>query len=773
MRSALLVLLFGLPAALFAQQRKVLIIGIDGCRGDAILAANTPHLDSLAAAGIQSFQGNTHPPTWSATGWSTMLTGVWEQKHKAIDNSFTNNQFASWPHFFARLSAVDPSLDLRSISHWAPINTTITTGADQELSPTTDQAVADAAVDLLTTGDPDVLFLQFDDVDHAGHLYGFSPATPQYTAAIEVVDQQLGPILNAVRQRPADEDWMIIVTTDHGGNGLAGHGGITFDEQRIFTFVSGDGIDPAVRPADRDTITPSTAIVFAAGKHARVSNAAPYQFGTAQDFTIECRVKMPASWTGDPVFVGNKNWNSGLNPGWVLSTNTSGSTWKFNIGDGVDRIDLSGLPINDNQWHHIAVTCDRDGEVRIFQDGLLLRSGAMSIIGDVSTALQLCFGQDGTTTYGVSLTGTMADVRVWNAALPIETVSAWSGKPLNGAHPNAANLIGHWRMDEGSGGSLANQVNGAPSAQHYTSSSATSATWAANALPLITTDLTGTVTQADLVPTVLAYLCITNDPAWQLDGRSIIPVCAPVQVQVRTLLSGPYVALDGTMNDGLRSAGLVPVNEPYTALGYDHRMKGGSESTTNAVLTNAGPDAVVDWVVLEQRDAAEPTKVLATRSCLLQRDGDIVGEDGTSWPLWPLVLGSHHLAVHHRNHFGAMSLLPVAFSLSSATVLDLSDPATPVFGSQPMTQVGSARLHWAGDVLRDGTIKYTGAGNDRDPILLRVGGSVPTNTVSGYWPEDVNLDGAVKYTGAGNDRDPVLITIGGTTPTVTRTEQLP
>ncbi|HOY29974.1 MAG TPA: alkaline phosphatase family protein, partial [Flavobacteriales bacterium] len=145
------------------QERKVLIIGIDGCRGDALLAANAPNLQGLAAGGIASFEGNTRPPTWSATGWSTMLTGVWEQKHKAVDNSFTNNQFATWPHFFARLKSVDLSLDLRSISHWAPINTVITTQADQELNVTTDQAVADAAVALLQTGDADVIFLQFDD----------------------------------------------------------------------------------------------------------------------------------------------------------------------------------------------------------------------------------------------------------------------------------------------------------------------------------------------------------------------------------------------------------------------------------------------------------------------------------------------------------------------------------------------------------------------------------------------------------------------------------
>ena len=28
----------------------------------------------------------------------------------------------------------------------------------------------------------------------------------------------------------------------------------------------------------------------------------------------------------------------------------------------------------------------------------------------------------------------------------------------------------------------------------------------------------------------------------------------------------------------------------------------------------------------------------------------------------------------------------------------------------------------------DGPVKYTGAGNDRDPILTNIGGVVPTNT---------------------------------------------
>jgi hypothetical protein len=73
----------------------------------------------------------------------------------------------------------------------------------------------------------------------------------------------------------------------------------------------------------------------------------------------------------------------------------------------------------------------------------------------------------------------------------------------------------------------------------------------------------------------------------------------------------------------------------------------------------------------------------------------------------------------------------------------------------------------------DDKLAYTGEGNDRDPILAVIGGTVPTATVAGYLTADVNLDGIVRYTGAGNDRDPILSNIGGAIPTNVRIQQLP
>ena len=74
----------------------------------------------------------------------------------------------------------------------------------------------------------------------------------------------------------------------------------------------------------------------------------------------------------------------------------------------------------------------------------------------------------------------------------------------------------------------------------------------------------------------------------------------------------------------------------------------------------------------------------------------------------------------------------------------------------------------------NGEVKYTGSGNDRDPILVTIGSTTPNNVViNAYSTRDVNMNGQVKYTGSGNDRDPILVNVGSTTPNNVRTQQLP
>jgi hypothetical protein len=236
-------------------------------------------------------------------------------------------------------------------------------------------------------------------------------------------------------------------------------------------------------------------------------------------------------------------------------------------------------------------------------------------------------------------------------------------------------------------------------------------------------------------------------------------------------LGGAFDADAGLMHDTLRAAALVPPSEPYTALPYAF-AGGGGELTVPAVLATTGNNAIVDWVVVELRAAGDPTSVLASRSALVQRDGDVVDLNGISAVYFNLPPGNYHVAIRHRNHLGVMSATPLALS-SAPTVIDFTGPATPTWGTDACQNVNGTMVLWPGDANFDGEVKYTGANNDRDVVLQAVGGSTPNNIVTGYWGADVNLDGQVKYTGSANDRDIILQTIGGTVPTAVRTQQLP
>ena len=243
-----------------------------------------------------------------------------------------------------------------------------------------------------------------------------------------------------------------------------------------------------------------------------------------------------------------------------------------------------------------------------------------------------------------------------------------------------------------------------------------------------------------------------------------------VQVDLRVKLQGPYSSMTGLMSDALRTQGLLPTTEPYTAAGFVH-VGGGGESIAPALLQVEGNEALVDWLFVELRDAAQPATVIATQSALLLRDGQV--RSVTNTPLrFAVPSGNYHVAVRHRNHLGCMTAAPPALG-GTPTVLDFSVTATPTWGSEARREQQGVALLWAGNVVVDQVLRYTGSGNDRDPILAVIGGVTPTSSFAASHPADVNMDGQVKYTGADNDRDLILTNVGGVVPTNTRSEQLP
>ena len=257
-------------------------------------------------------------------------------------------------------------------------------------------------------------------------------------------------------------------------------------------------------------------------------------------------------------------------------------------------------------------------------------------------------------------------------------------------------------------------------------------------------------------------------------GQYLAPwVDCPPSVKLKTNLQGPFRAQAGLMHDSLRVQGLIPLTEPYTALGFQHVGGGGGETMPSAMLLTSGNNAIVDWVLIELRNKNNPALLVATKSALLQRDGDIVDVSGNRRLLFQVPADGYFVSVRHRNHLGVMSASAIVLS-EDEVVLDLTLSTTATYGTDARIVLSNGeRGQWSGNVVNDGALKYTGAANDRDPMLQQLGGLIPTLVVPGYLSTDASMDGKTRYTGNGNDRDLLLQNLGGVVPTVIRVEQLP
>ncbi|MEZ4739581.1 MAG: hypothetical protein R2818_09580 [Flavobacteriales bacterium] len=198
-------------------------------------------------------------------------------------------------------------------------------------------------------------------------------------------------------------------------------------------------------------------------------------------------------------------------------------------------------------------------------------------------------------------------------------------------------------------------------------------------------------------------------------------VASGVVLSMKAFLDGPYDSGSGLMIDSLRRAGLIPLNEPYAALGFA-QTGGGGEVMPAGMLSTTGNTAVVDWVLVELRNPTTPSTIVATQSALTSWMGRSFLRRVQRLPGVPD--GNYHVALRHRNHLGVMTATPVALSGSSFT-LDLTLPTTATWGTEARKTNGSVRTLWSGETMRDASIRYTGAGNDRDPVL---------QATVGLWP---------------------------------------
>lgn len=220
----------------FPNGKKVLVIGIDGCRSDILTSDIAPFMNTLLSKNSVAYnlEHKTEGITVSGPNWASICTGVHSEKHGVLENIFMNNKLKEYPHFYAHLNDFygKEQVNLISYTVWFPINYFMNLYIADH-SPVkfdyTDQEVFDLSKETLennTPLNPDALFIHFDQVDHAGHAYGYHPDSANYVEAVKNVDKYVQDLysLVAARKQTNGEDWLIVIVSDHGGEGYE-HGG--------------------------------------------------------------------------------------------------------------------------------------------------------------------------------------------------------------------------------------------------------------------------------------------------------------------------------------------------------------------------------------------------------------------------------------------------------------------------------------------------------------------------------------------------------------------
>ena len=264
-----LVLLANLIWAAETPNSRVLVIGIDGLRRDALIAAKTPNLDTLIGNGV--LVDTTRILGWrdckndtiSGPGWSSFLTGVWADKHGVLGNQFINKNLEAYPHFFVRVREQFPDARMGSFVDWLPIDKHLVREADvrtaydshnSEQYQEHDVRITSDVKKFLSDGDPHVAMVYLGAVDETGHQHGFHPSVQPYLQAIQQIDVHVGEILTAMKSRTdfESENWLVIVSTDHGGQGT-GHSSGHQDPQIVNTFLIVSGEAARKQPINRPT----------------------------------------------------------------------------------------------------------------------------------------------------------------------------------------------------------------------------------------------------------------------------------------------------------------------------------------------------------------------------------------------------------------------------------------------------------------------------------------------------------------------------------------
>lgn len=278
------------------HKKRALVIGLDGTTGNQFHNQvwknnKAPELKELQQYGIYTIcESDTDPRCakahsghhtgtdyyWlTAPGWASVISGVDNTKHLVKDNEDNSLKKYSetakdYPSFFMRAKKYGLQTAAAGVAAFISSNNknkkkygiidyecgSLQKGPAVEISAEKscnldyrksfnnnnklrDNELTSWLIEKINNPVIDIIMGVYDGIDSTGHSFGFDN-NKNYLNAISVTSKQVGLVLNAVKNRSStyDEEWIIILTSDHGGHRLLAWGmhGSVANEDEVIPF---------------------------------------------------------------------------------------------------------------------------------------------------------------------------------------------------------------------------------------------------------------------------------------------------------------------------------------------------------------------------------------------------------------------------------------------------------------------------------------------------------------------------------------------------------
>lgn len=453
--------------------KRVLWINLDGAKSSIVKSAidqgQLPTLKKMLEHSKYSFSGlsDTREVTSALTDyaeedpvtWAAMLTGVHSNLHKIGDYSYSpdfslttgtaDKTVTYFPTIVQYLGSSAPNVSVSVVTPWASLNrylgdanSIITTSSDDETFSVVDGQLA--------SDDYYFYIVSFKNVLEAGKAGGFSSDNKAYLSALQACDSHVKELLATIenREHHEKEDWLTVITSNHGGNAAGECSGVSDDERDIFGIFHFNHYTPKEMQGEIFSVVsfdcedPSWSFV--------PDSTAMYSLTDdewAFEYTFQNTPKNTGAYNG-------VNWASVTGKSfWNIHRQRATMSFRVNTSgiSGYSAIEVALTTANDMFWHHYFYALDKTDKggrpYRLSSDGVggkySYRENANPPLPKDSSSIVL--GSPGMDTdYRVSV------LRVWNSVLNDYQITQNSKVPhdFDTANEFSSKLVGEWVLSE-------------------------------------------------------------------------------------------------------------------------------------------------------------------------------------------------------------------------------------------------------------------------------------------------------------------------------------